>query len=80
MNTLLLRVGPVTTVQLALECLTPTLADVADELGGWSYNTVRAFRAGQRVPTAEARAKLVQLLRSRARELERLATRLERGR
>lgn len=61
-----------------LDATTPTLRDVASWIRT-PYPTVRAWRAGDRNPSADATQKLVRALRRHCKRLQRLADRLERS-
>ena len=60
----------------ALDAARATLGDVAQALGA-GYRTLIAHKAGERTVTPEAARRLVAYLRTRARELEQAADRLE---
>jgi plasmid maintenance system antidote protein VapI len=60
----------------ALEAASSSLRDVARSLGV-AYRTLMAHRSGERGVTVDAALRLVAYLRTRGRELERAADRLE---
>lgn len=65
------------TISDALTLLTPTLRDVADLLDT-SYNTLRAWRLGNRNPSPQMERRLALALRTHAQRLLRMADRLDR--
>ena len=60
----------------ALEALTPTVEDVADELRV-SSSALRRYRLGDRTVPADLLRRLGRLMRRRVRRLEDLAARIE---
>jgi len=65
-------------VRKALEVLTPSLRQIAEECG-LPYNTVRAFQRGEWRPAPAVLKRLVAVLRRHGAQLTGLADELERA-
>lgn len=65
------------TVQNALKVATPSMRELAEEVG-ITYSTLRAWSAGNRMPSEDGAAALAKALRRRAKKLTKLAQQLER--
>lgn len=67
-------------VETALKLMSPSLKEIHEDLGGsdvLSYSSVRAWRAGDRTPSAEHIQRLAELAERQASQLFKVAAKLE---